>query len=97
MTTTRLEEELMEELRDAGPEARIICVMNHTGDTRTMWDPRNKEEVALARAAFEKAREQRMVIYKVNPDSGEKAEIVQGDFDKKLGKMIIAKPQNRGG
>lgn len=95
--TSTMENELIAALAEAPEGSGIICVTDHTGDTRQMWDPRNKDEVAVAKAAFDAARSKGMLIYAVDPETGGKAEVIRGDFDKKLGKVIIAVPQPVGG
>lgn len=74
----------------------VLCIMDTTGDTRIMWDPNNRDEIAAAEAAFNEAQKRGMVGYKVDPTSGEKTAEVVKKFDKKAGKIIMA-PALRGG
>jgi hypothetical protein len=73
-----------------------LHIMDHTGDTRIMWDPRNKDEVDTAKAAFDAAKKKGMIAYKVDATTGEKTGEVIREFDKKAGKIIMA-PQLVGG
>ena len=73
-----------------------LHIMDATGDTRIMWDPRNTDEVSIAKAAFEKAQKKGMLAYTVDPDTGDKTGTVIREFDEKAGKIIMA-PQLVGG
>ena len=71
-----------------------LHIPDSTGDTRIMWDPRNKEEVKLAQDAFNSAKAKGMLAYMVS-DDGSAGEVIR-DFDKKAGKIIMAR-QTQGG
>ena len=73
-----------------------LHIMDETGDTRLMWDPRNQDEIDIAKAAFKKAKDKGMIAYTVDPDTGEKTGTVIREFDEKAGKIIMA-PQLVGG
>lgn len=77
-------------------ERCTLHIMDSTGDTRIMWDPRNKEEVSVAESAFNAAKAKGMVAYTVDANTGEKTGEVIRKFDKKAGKIIMA-PQLVGG
>ena len=73
-----------------------LHIMDSSGDTRIMWDPRNQDEIDIAKAAFKKAKDKGMVAYAVD-DKGEKREgEVIREFDATRGKIIMA-PQLVGG
>ena len=72
-----------------------MAIMDATGDTRIMWDPDDKTSVDIAREAFESAKKKSMLIYRVE-GNGDRGEVVR-DFDPEDGRMIIARPQMRGG
>jgi hypothetical protein len=78
-------------------EQGMLCIMDSTGDTRIMWDPRNADEVDIAKAAFKKAKDKGMVAYAVDQTTGEKVdgEVIR-EFDPARGKIIMA-PQLVGG
>ena len=46
-------------------------IADATGDTRLMWDPRDKDEVKAAKEAFDKAKAKGMLAYSVD-EKGEK-------------------------
>jgi hypothetical protein len=73
-----------------------LVITDATGDTRIMWDPRNKDEVATAEAAFDAAKAKGMLSYSVDAETGERTGEVIQKFDKKLGKIIMVR-QTRGG
>lgn len=72
----------------------VLHIPDASGDTRIMWDPRNKDEVAAAQAAFDAAKGKGMLAYVVK-DDGEPGEVIRS-FDKKAGKIIMAR-QTSGG
>jgi hypothetical protein len=74
----------------------MLHIMSGEGDTRLMWDPRNRDEVDTAKAAFDAAKAKGMVAYTVDPNSGEKTGTVIREFDEKAGKIIMP-PQLVGG
>lgn len=67
----------------------LLSIADPTGDTRLMWDPRNKDEVSAAKAAFDKAKEKGMLAYLVG-DDGEAGEVIHS-FPKKAGKIIMTR------
>lgn len=71
-----------------------ICVMDHTGDTKKIWDPTKPEEVDDARESFKRLRSKGYLAYKVIGD-GDKGEMIT-EFDPGAGRIILAPPM-RGG
>jgi len=71
-------------------EKNMLSITDASGDTRIMWDPRNKDEVETAQAAFDAAKKKGMLAYSVDPDSGDKGKVIQ-KFDKKAGKIIMVR------
>lgn len=69
-------------------------VMDHTGDTRIEWDPNDADEVKMAKAAFDKAKKGKMLIYKTRRD-GSRGEQIR-EFDPNA-ERIIATRQTVGG
>ena len=67
----------------------LLSIADPTGDTRLMWDPRNKDEVETAKAAFKKAQDKGMLAYLVGED-GEQGEVIR-EFPKKAGKLIMTR------
>lgn len=70
-------------------EKNMLSIADATGDTRIMFDPKVKDEVDTARAAFDAAKAKGMLAYAVDADGG-KGEVIR-DFDKKAGKIIMTK------
>lgn len=63
-----------------------LAAMDTTGDTKTIWDPRNKDEVDAARETFKALKKKGYLIYSVGKD-GEKNKVIH-EFDPDLEKMI---------
>lgn len=75
-------------------EKNMLSIADSSGDTRIMWDPREKDEVRIAKQAFEQARGKGMLAYTVRND-GSKGEVIR-EFDKTQAKIIMTK-QLQGG
>jgi hypothetical protein len=71
-----------------------IHVTDKTGDVETTWHRGNRDEVAAAKAAFDHAQENGMLIYKTDR-RGNKGEQMR-TWDPTAEK-IIAVPQYQGG
>lgn len=71
-----------------------LHVLDATGDTRIEWDPKSKDEVRIARKAFEEAKSKKMLTYKVRAD-GSAGEQIR-EFDPNA-ERIIATRQLVGG
>jgi hypothetical protein len=71
-----------------------LAVIDHTGDTKVMWDPNVQVEVDVAKGTFDKMRKNGYLAYSVAPD-GKQAEQIN-EFDKAAGKIIMTPPL-RGG
>ena len=67
----------------------LLSIPSAEGDTRIMWDPRDKDEVKVAREAFGKAKAKGMLAYSVD-EGGEKGEVIR-EFDPTLSKIIMTK------
>ena len=63
-----------------------LSVLNETGDTKTIWDSDNEDEVTVARAAFDSFRTKGYAIYKVGKN-GERSTVMH-TFDPNAEKMI---------
>jgi hypothetical protein len=72
-------------------ERNMLSIADPTGDTRIMWDPRSKDEVATAKAAFDAAKKKGMLAYAVDPESADKGEVIR-EFDPQAGKIIMSRP-----
>lgn len=67
----------------------VLCVLDKTGDTKTIWDPSVADEVEAARAQYDKFKAKGYLAYKVDA-KGEKAEVMSA-FDPQAGKIIMAR------
>ena len=72
----------------------LLHVLDHTGDTRTTWDPDKQVEVDAAKKTFKELKKKGYLAYTVG-ENGEKGEVIQ-QFDPTAG-MIIMSPQYAGG
>jgi hypothetical protein len=68
----------------------ILSIASEKGDTRIMWDPRDADEVKVAKEAFEKAKKKGMLAYAVG-DDGERTGDVIREFDPSRSKIIMTK------
>lgn len=80
---------------DAGDFDGVIQVLGQEGDSRIMWDRRNKDEIGTAEAAFNEAKKRGMLIYKAEGKDGHQGEQVR-EFDKKHERLIVV-PALQGG
>jgi hypothetical protein len=71
-----------------------MAVMDHTGDTKTIWDTDDPVQVEVARDTFNKLKKKGYIAYKVKKD-GEKGEMMR-EFDPEAGKVIMS-PAMAGG
>lgn len=71
-----------------------LCVMDATGDTKTVFDPNNPDEVEAARETFKALKKKGYLAYRVEK-SGDKGEALT-EFDPQAGKIILCPPM-RGG
>ena len=71
-----------------------LCIMDHTGDTKTIWDVDNPDEVAAAKAQFDALKKKGYLAYSVK-ENGKKGELVTS-FDAQAGKIIMSPPMAGG-
>ena len=71
-----------------------IRKIDFSGDTKTIWDPDNEDEVAAARRTFDELKGKGYAAFSVKGD-GEKNESLE-EFDPEEGKIIMV-PPIRGG
>ena len=72
----------------------MLCVMDVSGDSKTIWDPDNSDEVTNAQRTFNDLKHKGYTAYRVRED-GKKAEIMR-EFDPAAGKVILS-PAMAGG
>jgi len=76
-------------LEDPVPDGmHELAVMDPTGDTKTIWDPNNADEVEEARGTFDRLKAKGFAAFKVEGPKGEKGEIIR-EFDPTAGRMIM--------
>lgn len=63
-------------------------VLDHSGDTKTVWDRSNADEVAHARKSFNDLTAKGFAAFSVNPD-GKKGERIR-EFNPDIEAMILA-------
>lgn len=73
----------------------VLAILNHTGDTKIIWDRSNEMETGIARAAFDKAKREGYVGYKVTGKDGMKGEVMAA-FDPEAERVILAPPLKGG-
>lgn len=69
--------------------------LDHTGDTKTTWDPDNEDEVAAAEKVFKELRSKGYIAYVV-AKGGDASGTLLNRFDPTVGKMILS-PAPAGG
>ena len=75
-------------------EKNMLSIADATGDTRLMWDPRDADEVKVAKEAFDKAKKKGMLAYSVD-EKGEKTGQVIREFDPTLSKIVMTQAVGR--
>lgn len=76
------------------PNQGLLAVMNDTGDTKTIWDRNNADEVEAARAQFDFFKKKGYMAYKIVVE-GTKGEIIS-KFDPSAERIIFAPPMGGG-
>lgn len=71
-----------------------LCAIDQTGDTKTIWDKNNPDEVEAAKATFDRLKGKGYLAYKVSKD-GSKGEVIR-DFDPDAEKIILSPPMQGG-
>ena len=71
-------------------EKSELAVMDETGDTKTMWDKNNPDEVKQAEKTFKKLKDKNYIAYNVK-SNGKQGEVMH-TFDPKAEKVIMVPP-----
>lgn len=78
------------------PEGKsAMAIMGLKGDIKTVWDPRNADEVAAAKAQFDRLKAQRFRAYRVTGKDGARGEPMD-TFDPEAARMIMVPPMQGG-
>ncbi len=72
-----------------------IAKLDRCGDTKTIWNPDNEDEVANAKRTFDDLRKKGYLAFRVIGKDGDQGEQMN-EFDPRAGRMIMI-PQMRGG
>lgn len=72
-----------------------LSVLNGEGDTRVMWDSRNKAEREAAKEQFEKLTSQGYLAYQAEGKKGTQGEQIK-KFDPKAERIIFVRPTQGG-
>ena len=67
-----------------------IACLDRTGDTKTIWNPHNTDEVENARRTYNDLRAKKYLAFRVN-EKGDKGEQMN-EFDPTAGKIIMVPP-----
>ena len=65
-----------------------LCIQDMTGDTKVMWDAKNPDEVAAAKAQFDTLKAKGFLAFAVKKD-GEKGVRIK-EFDPEAEKIIMS-------
>lgn len=84
----------MSDVMDRPSTRRELAILDHTGDTKIVWDADKPAEVEHARDTFERFKKKGYAAYKVDR-KGDQGEVMK-TFDPDAEKMILA-PQMVGG
>lgn len=71
-----------------------LIVMDMNGDSKTLWDPDNGDEVAAARETFKRLKKQGYIAYQVKK-KGKPGKIMD-EFDPEAGAVILSPPMAGG-
>ena len=77
------------------PDDIEIAVMGKEGDVKTIWNPKNEDEVENARKTFNDMKKKGYVAFKVAKDGGQGEQMTE--FDPEAAKMILMVPAFQGG
>lgn len=80
-------------------ETGTLHIMDPSGDVRISWNKDNPDEVAAAKAAFDRAKSReggRMLGYRVEGKKGQKLGEVVREFDPTAERLVMS-PQQQGG
>lgn len=69
----------------------LLSTLDRTGDTRVMWDSRNKSEVRTAKRTFDDLRKDGYLAYRAVGKDGAQGEQIR-EFDPKAERIIMVKP-----
>lgn len=86
----------MDALDEVVPAGKhYMAELNHTGDTKTIWDPDNADEVEIAKDQFDKFIKLGYAAFKAEGKEGTQGEKIK-KFDKNLARIIFVKPLQGG-
>lgn len=68
--------------------------MDHTGDSKVMWNRKNPDEVAIARRTWDDLKAKRYTAYKPNADGSNGAVVTE--FDPAIEALVFVPPLGGG-
>ena len=68
----------------------MLCCLDKTGDTKVVWDYKDDDSVAAAKATFDALKKKGHIAYSVKKD-GSAGEVIR-EFDPKAEKIIMSPP-----
>jgi hypothetical protein len=72
----------------------MIHVLDGTGDTKTIWDPKSEDEVEVAEQQFKKLIAKGYTAYKVDKEGNKSSQVKS--FNKAYEKLIFVPPMAGG-
>jgi hypothetical protein len=84
----------VETLADVPKGCSVMEVMDHTGDTKKIWDPTKPVEVEDARRSFEELRKKGYAAFSVSEDGTAGEQLTE--FDPNAGRVIMRPPMAGG-
>lgn len=69
--------------------AHVVSLLDETGDTKLIWDPKKEDEVDAARELFDNLTDKGYIAFTV-ADKGKQGDKIK-KFDEDLGQIIMVK------
>lgn len=73
----------------------VLEMLDHTGDTKLIWDRHQTAEVDNARATFDRLRAAKYLAFSVTGKNGDKGEQIR-EFDPNAERIIMTPPMQGG-
>lgn len=91
------ENAVLDQFSDVPEGHRAFAVLDQTGDTKTMWDPNNEDEVETARGVFERlVGMKRYSAFCVDDKDPNKKGKRMDEFDPDASRVIFVPPLQGG-
>jgi predicted Rdx family selenoprotein len=73
------------------PDQGLMEILDHTGDTKLIWDRKKNAEVEAARTMFDSLRAKRYLAFQAEGDDGRKGKQIER-FDPDMERLILVPP-----